>query len=88
MRKSKGKKKRRARKKELVVPNCRENCQVNHSIDQIAALCNISPHHVRLLIKDGTFKAIDFTRSKGKKRKTLRIPHPEIYRLTAPKDPV
>jgi excisionase family DNA binding protein len=69
------KKQARRRKAQLVAPTCKPNCQINHTIDQIAALLQCSPKHVRKLIADGEIKGVNWG---TKDRKHIRVPHPEI----------
>lgn len=67
------------RKADLEAPRCRENCQINHNIQQAAALLQVSPWQVRQLIECGRLAAMNISAGEGKKY--LRIPHASIGKL-------
>lgn len=67
------------RKADLQAPRCRENCQVNHNLNQAAALLQISVWQVRQLIECGKLAAMNISAGEGKRY--LRIPHASIGKL-------
>jgi excisionase family DNA binding protein len=73
------KKQTRKRKSELVAPQCKENCQINHTIEQVAALLQCSPRHIERLLEAGRLPYICCGLSK--RRKTRRIPHSSLREL-------
>lgn len=75
----KKKKSTRKHKSELVAPECSENCQINHTIEQTAALLQCSTDTVIRMLKRGTLPHIKC--GAGLKHKSRRIPHSAIRQL-------
>lgn len=69
----------RKRKTELVAPPCRENCQINHTYEQVAAILNISVYQVEKLVSYGRLRYVEL--GVGEVRKFRRIPHAELRAL-------
>lgn len=73
---SKQKRATRKRKAELVAPDCSENCQINHTYAEAAALMRCSIRHVETLVEKGKLAFIEC--GAGDVRKHRRIPHSAI----------
>ena len=79
MERLRNKKQTRKRKRDLVAPVCAENCQVNHTIEQSAALLQCSVAVVERMLSTGILLYV--LCSVGLKRKSRRVPHPAIRQL-------
>ena len=75
-----GKKQTRKRKRDLVAPQCRENCQRGHNVEQAAALIGISVRQLWALISANRIETFDAGLGKSKRRYIL-IPHQAIYKF-------
>jgi excisionase family DNA binding protein len=73
------KKQTRKRKAELVAPQCRADCQINHTYEQVAAILNISVYQVERLVNAGRIRSIEL--GLGEVRKFRRIPHSAIQEI-------
>lgn len=83
MKSSNGKQKHtRKHKSELVAPQCAENCQINHTVEQTAALLQCSTDTVIRMLKKGSLPYIKC--GAGLKHKSRRIPHSAIRKLIQP----
>lgn len=69
----------RKRKAELVAPQCPANCQVNHTIEQTAALLQCSTDTVRNMIEGGALPHIEC--GLGLSKKSKRVPHAALRKL-------
>jgi excisionase family DNA binding protein len=69
----------RKRKSELVAPRCVENCQIAHTVEQIAALLTCSPATVDDMMEAGRLPYIEV--GTGMERKSRRAFHSDLKGL-------
>ena len=72
------KKQTRKRKRDLIAPQCRENCQRGHNVEEAAAIIGISVPQLFRLINTGRIEHANA--GTGKSRYPL-ISHQAIYRF-------